>query len=327
MADGNAPASAYESFSDFHDFSSQQKDWQQPFDMDLTLRADGLYIPPERTLSDHHARWMEHPEAVDDDEDEDDDMYDFDFPAGTSYSYPPESPELAYPTMTNGYTNEDITLGSGYDIYRGPTSFATSDDLYALPYRAPVDSVAPGDLQLSRDPIPSPVDDMPRFEPATPIDYDAMDVTPDLINDDLSNEGSPEDYSYDLELDLERPTPSQLHEPLMPHELKSSQVHVEHARPEAFAEPPSAPARHTTTGGAKRKKVAHGPHRCDMALPNGDACNKAFTRPYDLARHQETIHAQVRKMFTCSECGDKSKTFSRMDALSRHIRIKHSRKD
>lgn len=77
----------------------------------------------------------------------------------------------------------------------------------------------------------------------------------------------------------------------------------------------------------KRTPVSHtGPHRCDIVNPTtGKSCNKIFSRPYDLIRHQDTIHAPVRKTFKCEACGEASKTFSRMDALSRHIRVKHSK--
>lgn len=74
-------------------------------------------------------------------------------------------------------------------------------------------------------------------------------------------------------------------------------------------------------------------HHCDLINPgSGQPCNKSFTRPYDLVRHQETIHATVKKIFRCVICegrfnggpgNGKSKTFSRGDALSRHIKVKH----
>lgn len=76
------------------------------------------------------------------------------------------------------------------------------------------------------------------------------------------------------------------------------------------------------------RKKAHtqsGPHRCAMPNSEGGTCGKVFSRPYDLIRHQDTIHSPVRKTFKCDLCGDASKTFSRMDALSRHIRVKHSK--
>ena len=74
-------------------------------------------------------------------------------------------------------------------------------------------------------------------------------------------------------------------------------------------------------------------HFCTLVNPStGQACNKQFSRPYDLIRHQETIHAPKKKIFRCVICegrlnggpgNGKSKTFSRGDALSRHIKVKH----
>lgn len=74
-------------------------------------------------------------------------------------------------------------------------------------------------------------------------------------------------------------------------------------------------------------------HQCELINPStGRPCNKQFSRPYDLIRHQETIHASKKKIFRCVICegrvnggpgNGKSKTFSRGDALSRHIKVKH----
>ncbi|KAA8903961.1 hypothetical protein TRICI_005626 [Trichomonascus ciferrii] len=86
--------------------------------------------------------------------------------------------------------------------------------------------------------------------------------------------------------------------------------------------------RHSRQHANRKKTAAHahsGPHRCAMPTAEGGTCGKVFSRPYDLIRHQDTIHSPVRKTFKCDLCGDASKTFSRMDALSRHIRVKHSK--
>ncbi|KAF6063330.1 Zinc finger, C2H2 type family protein [Candida albicans] len=74
-------------------------------------------------------------------------------------------------------------------------------------------------------------------------------------------------------------------------------------------------------------------HQCNLINPStGEPCNKQFSRPYDLIRHQDTIHASMKKIFRCVICegrlnggpgNGKEKTFSRGDALSRHIKIKH----
>ena len=68
---------------------------------------------------------------------------------------------------------------------------------------------------------------------------------------------------------------------------------------------------------------ARGPHRCHRINPQtGKPCNTVFSRSYDLIRHEGTIHAPEKIMFTCDMCG--SKQFSRHDALVRHKRVKHS---
>lgn len=59
------------------------------------------------------------------------------------------------------------------------------------------------------------------------------------------------------------------------------------------------------------------------------SCSAQFSRSYDLTRHQNTIHAKKKSVFRCSECikiyGHEGyqKTFSRLDALTRHIKSKH----
>ncbi|CCF58823.1 hypothetical protein KAFR_0F02260 [Kazachstania africana CBS 2517] len=60
-----------------------------------------------------------------------------------------------------------------------------------------------------------------------------------------------------------------------------------------------------------------------------EPCLAEFSRSYDLTRHQNTIHAKKKIIFRCSECirmlGNEGydKTFSRLDALTRHIKSKH----
>jgi len=64
-------------------------------------------------------------------------------------------------------------------------------------------------------------------------------------------------------------------------------------------------------------------HRCDWEDPaTGKMCNTIFSRPYDLIRHYETKHSAKRQEFICPHCEDK-KSFSRSDALRRHLRVKH----
>lgn len=65
------------------------------------------------------------------------------------------------------------------------------------------------------------------------------------------------------------------------------------------------------------------PHICKMKDNWGHLCKRTFTRPYDLQRHQETVHGSATKSYSCEECGCKSKNFSRQDSLARHIRRMH----
>ena len=65
-----------------------------------------------------------------------------------------------------------------------------------------------------------------------------------------------------------------------------------------------------------------GPHKCTRNNPTtGKPCNTVFSRPYDLTRHQDTIHGQNTK-FRCNSCTEE-KLFSRRDALSRHMKVVH----
>lgn len=66
-----------------------------------------------------------------------------------------------------------------------------------------------------------------------------------------------------------------------------------------------------------------GPHRCDRINPStGKPCNSIFSRPYDLTRHEDTIHNSRKQKVRCHLCTEE-KTFSRNDALTRHMRVVH----
>jgi hypothetical protein len=66
-----------------------------------------------------------------------------------------------------------------------------------------------------------------------------------------------------------------------------------------------------------------GPHRCDRLNPStGKPCNAVFSRPYDLTRHEGTIHNPHKQKVRCDLCTD-DKTFSRADALTRHYKVCH----
>lgn len=66
-----------------------------------------------------------------------------------------------------------------------------------------------------------------------------------------------------------------------------------------------------------------GPHKCERINPGtGKPCNTIFSRPYDLTRHEDTIHNARKQKVRCDLCTD-DKTFSRADALTRHYRVCH----
>ncbi|KAK4981995.1 hypothetical protein LTR50_007858 [Elasticomyces elasticus] len=66
-----------------------------------------------------------------------------------------------------------------------------------------------------------------------------------------------------------------------------------------------------------------GPHKCARINPStGKPCNTIFSRPYDLTRHEDTIHNARKQKVRCEFCREE-KTFSRNDALTRHMRVVH----
>ncbi|RMD44433.1 hypothetical protein DV735_g717, partial [Chaetothyriales sp. CBS 134920] len=66
-----------------------------------------------------------------------------------------------------------------------------------------------------------------------------------------------------------------------------------------------------------------GPHRCDRPNPQtGKPCNSVFSRPYDLTRHEDTIHNILKQKVRCHLCTE-DRSFSRSDALTRHMRVVH----
>lgn len=66
-----------------------------------------------------------------------------------------------------------------------------------------------------------------------------------------------------------------------------------------------------------------GPHKCTRPNPNSNKpCNTVFSRSYDLTRHEETVHNRSKVKIQCALC-TVEKTFSRGDALSRHVRVMH----
>lgn len=79
-------------------------------------------------------------------------------------------------------------------------------------------------------------------------------------------------------------------------------------------------------GGMTSRNSQAGPHKCERINPStGKPCNSIFSRPYDLTRHEDTIHNPRKQKLSCPFCVEE-KLFSRADALSRHTRVVHPEK-
>jgi Zinc finger, C2H2 type len=93
-----------------------------------------------------------------------------------------------------------------------------------------------------------------------------------------------------------------------------------HRQNSPTAGPASAPTGPTNLG---LRNSQAGPHKCERINPStGKSCNSIFSRPYDLTRHEDTIHNARKQKVRCHLCTEE-KTFSRNDALTRHMRVVH----
>ncbi|KAF1349678.1 hypothetical protein BDV97DRAFT_352151 [Delphinella strobiligena] len=78
-----------------------------------------------------------------------------------------------------------------------------------------------------------------------------------------------------------------------------------------------------TSAALQARNSQAGPHKCTRINPStGKPCNTIFSRPYDLTRHEDTIHNRQKVKVRCQYCREE-KTFSRNDALTRHMRVVH----
>lgn len=78
-----------------------------------------------------------------------------------------------------------------------------------------------------------------------------------------------------------------------------------------------------TSAAIQARNSQAGPHKCTRINPSTNKpCNTIFSRPYDLTRHEETIHNGRKTKVRCPMCREE-KTFSRNDALTRHMRVVH----
>jgi hypothetical protein len=84
------------------------------------------------------------------------------------------------------------------------------------------------------------------------------------------------------------------------------------------------PNGHQPMARAAQLSTQAGPHRCNRINPSTNRpCNTEFSRPYDLTRHEDTMHNVTKRKYRCPYCTTDNKTFSRRDALTRHHRVAH----
>ncbi|KAJ5904497.1 hypothetical protein N7504_006880 [Penicillium tannophilum] len=89
----------------------------------------------------------------------------------------------------------------------------------------------------------------------------------------------------------------------------------------------TSPGGHLITRDTSLRNSQAGPHKCERLNPStGKPCNSVFSRPYDLTRHEDTIHNARKLKVRCHLCTEE-KTFSRNDALTRHMRVVHPEVD
>ena len=89
----------------------------------------------------------------------------------------------------------------------------------------------------------------------------------------------------------------------------------------------TSPGGHLITRDTTLRNSQAGPHKCERINPStGKPCNSIFSRPYDLTRHEDTIHNARKQKVRCHLCTEE-KTFSRNDALTRHMRVVHPEVD
>ncbi|KAJ6145677.1 zinc finger protein [Penicillium chermesinum] len=89
----------------------------------------------------------------------------------------------------------------------------------------------------------------------------------------------------------------------------------------------TSPGGHLVARDTSMRNSQAGPHRCERINPStGKPCNSIFSRPYDLTRHEDTIHNARKQKVRCHLCTEE-KTFSRNDALTRHMRVVHPEVD
>jgi hypothetical protein len=100
-----------------------------------------------------------------------------------------------------------------------------------------------------------------------------------------------------------------------------------HRQNPAASSSPTVVGSGMTSAALLERNSQAGPHKCERINPTtGKPCNTIFSRPYDLTRHEDTIHNSRKQKVRCALCVEE-KSFSRNDALTRHMRVVHPEVD
>ena len=103
----------------------------------------------------------------------------------------------------------------------------------------------------------------------------------------------------------------------------SAESHSDSISPRDTESPDQSGGGGLTSAALLARNSQAGPHKCTRENPStGKPCNTIFSRPYDLTRHEDTIHNGAKRKVRCEYCREE-KTFSRNDALTRHMRVVH----
>ncbi|KAF2227425.1 hypothetical protein BDZ85DRAFT_3227 [Elsinoe ampelina] len=118
-------------------------------------------------------------------------------------------------------------------------------------------------------------------------------------------------------------TPAKLQKHKRESHQSQSQTQSVHTSASPSSTSPEAEAAGMDSSDLLARNSQAGPHKCSRINPTtGKPCNTIFSRPYDLTRHEDTIHNKGKQKVRCQYCQEE-KTFSRNDALTRHMRVVH----
>ncbi|ODV94937.1 hypothetical protein PACTADRAFT_17612 [Pachysolen tannophilus NRRL Y-2460] len=263
-----------------------------------------VYLTPEELFNEE----LSEDEDEDDEDEDEDDLMDTDFGLQNDQSFSP--PSTTINEDDDLYTTSTASKSAGGALRSSPLSFNV-DDILPITPQSKDTHLGKGDNN----------NDIEQAQHHIKIEDDNSNQAPftnnhvPLKNETLSLETPPNSSSSSSSSSVEV-VPSK-HE--IDFEISSNEDSLNRQRRKSSMNTP---------------KGNDGVHQCFLINPlTNKTCLKQFSRPYDLVRHQETIHAERKKIYKCTLCEDDynktkniraaKKTFSRGDALSRHIRVKH----